>query len=278
MATARPADLPDFDDPPVVEVALSVQFTPLAQFRTVHVGGLWERFRNRFKTFREQPPIEPVFETFGAQRASGQITLELRSGPPIPRLWFINEDETQLVQFQNDRFIHNWRKVGDAVNYPRYESIKEEFIGEIGELSNFLQEQSVGEIVPNQCEITYINHIRSGRNEDLREDLGRVLRVVSPMTSLSAGPLAFEDARMSMRFVISSDENKPIGRLIVNAEPARDRDGTPIIVLTLIARGNPVEPTLEKAFDFLDLGRDKIVRGFALLTTDEMHKRWKRKQ
>lgn len=277
MATARPPDLPDFDNPPVVEVALSVQFKPLAQFSTVHVGGLWGRFQNRFKTYHERPPIEPAFETFGAQRASGQITLEVRSGPPIPRLWFINEDETQLVQFQNDRFVHNWRGLGGA-SYPHYESIKEEFIGEIGELSNFLNEHSIGEIVPNQCEVTYINHIRSAPNEDLRTDLGRVLRVVSPEVLLSAGSLEFEDARLSMRFVISSDENKPIGRLIVTTEPARDRDGTPIIVLTLIARGSPVEPTLEKAFDFLNLGRDKIVRGFTLLTTDEMHSRWKRTQ
>jgi hypothetical protein len=40
--------LPEFDNPPVVEVALSVQFEALATLRTPQIGLLWQEFRDRF--------------------------------------------------------------------------------------------------------------------------------------------------------------------------------------------------------------------------------------
>ena len=37
----RPEDLPDFRDPPLVEVVLGVQFATVAGFGSVHAGLLW---------------------------------------------------------------------------------------------------------------------------------------------------------------------------------------------------------------------------------------------
>ena len=39
--------LPEFDNPPVIEVALSVQFETLANLRTPQIGVLWQEFRDR---------------------------------------------------------------------------------------------------------------------------------------------------------------------------------------------------------------------------------------
>jgi len=61
---ARPSDLPDFEHPPVVEVALSVQFEPLL-LETRHVADLWEKCRSEFPEWQDQPPIAPAFEFFG---------------------------------------------------------------------------------------------------------------------------------------------------------------------------------------------------------------------
>ena len=69
----RPPDLPDFDNPPLVEVVLSVQFSDLQSYRTVHPGLLWERkFRESFPEFAEQPPLDPLFETLAPSRLHGQ--------------------------------------------------------------------------------------------------------------------------------------------------------------------------------------------------------------
>jgi hypothetical protein len=38
MSDALEHDLPDFDNPPVVETVLSAQFERLTAFRTVHLG------------------------------------------------------------------------------------------------------------------------------------------------------------------------------------------------------------------------------------------------
>jgi hypothetical protein len=42
----------------------------------------------------------------------------------MPRFWFVNEVGTELLQFQLDRFVHNWRKTGEGIEYPRYERIR----------------------------------------------------------------------------------------------------------------------------------------------------------
>ena len=109
----RPVDLPEFEKPPVVEVVLGIQFSELRRYRTFHAGLLWgEKFRKAgFPKCVERPSLDPAFETFGAPgRNESRLQLIQMPGPEVPRLWFINHDETELVQIQSDRFLHNWRK------------------------------------------------------------------------------------------------------------------------------------------------------------------------
>jgi hypothetical protein len=60
--------LPDFEKPPVVEVALSLQFRPLELLRSAHLGLLWSVFRSRgFSRVEDYGELEPVFEDFDAK-------------------------------------------------------------------------------------------------------------------------------------------------------------------------------------------------------------------
>ena len=54
--------LPDFDNPPLIEVALSVQFDPLEQLRTPQIGLLWAEFRDRFPVTQEHVPLDITCE------------------------------------------------------------------------------------------------------------------------------------------------------------------------------------------------------------------------
>ena len=82
---------------------------------------------------------------------------------------------------------------------------------------------------------------------------------------------------MRLRFVILAEEGKPIGRLHVALQPAwKKADNSPILVMTLTARGAPLGEDIEGAFAFFELGRRWIVKGFADLTTPEMHRAWER--
>ena len=67
-----------------------------------------------------------------------QVTLGPVAHLPVRR-WFIHKSETRLLQVQNDRFIHNWRKVGPADEYPHYETIRPIFLTEWTRFYGFLE-------------------------------------------------------------------------------------------------------------------------------------------
>lgn len=123
----RLEDLPDFRKPPLAETVLSLQFEPIAGLTTAHLGLLWQRFREQLPLIEEQPPLPPVVEKFGPP-APSQVEVTVEEKPPVPRLWFLNQDKTELIQVQADRFIHNWRKIEGLELYPRFVGpIREKF-------------------------------------------------------------------------------------------------------------------------------------------------------
>lgn len=268
--------LPDFADPPVVEVALSVQFDPLTSLRVPHLGLLWEEFRNRFPNTEEHPPLPPVIERFGVRGPSG-VSVQLETGLPMPRCWFLNEAGDELIQVQQDRFVHNWRKVGHGDKYPRYERIRETFKTELDTFCQFLDREQLGKLAPNQCEVTYVNHIASGKGWERHGQIGEVVTVWASRYSdtFLSEP---EDVRFAVRYVIPDSSGAPLGRLFINVEPAyRTTDNQPVLVMQLIARGRPDGEGIEGVFRFLDTGREWIVRGFASITSSRMHEIWGRR-
>ncbi len=116
MPLARPDPLPDFTNPPIVEVALSIQFAPPPGYHEVYAREVWAIFENAFPVIEEMPPIQPSFELFGGPEMPGlQIILAFPAGQFVIGT-FLAQDKTELIQFQQDRFIHNWRKVFNENN------------------------------------------------------------------------------------------------------------------------------------------------------------------
>src|SRR3712207_1748974 len=103
------ADLPEFEKPPVVEVALSIKFKTLS-LTSAHIGLLWERFRSDFPRVEDQPPIDLPLET-ERERVPAQLSGQLKLlSLPRMRSWFVSSSGTQLIQVQHDFFAHNWRR------------------------------------------------------------------------------------------------------------------------------------------------------------------------
>lgn len=275
----RSESLPSFSDPPVVEVLLGVQFERLQGFQSIHTGPLWDTFRADFPLVQEHPQLAPTYETFGTKPIGAGTTLQfsLQSPSITPRLWFLNEEHTELVQFQPDRFIHNWRKIQIGDSYPRYEAIRARYDEELNALQRFLSDHQLGELRPNQCEVTYVNHIVSDEISDIGAKPHSVFRFIrNEFASLVFDGI--ENTSFEVRFVLSTEGDRPIGRLYATAQPGLSREGKPMIALTMSAKGAPTEASLEAALRFVDFGRDKIVRGFTDLTTDAMHEHWGRTQ
>ncbi|MGZ8300004.1 MAG: hypothetical protein ACXWU5_06290, partial [Rhodoplanes sp.] len=63
--------------------------------------------------------INAVFETFGTPPQPGSaIQFEQFLSPPMPRYWFEKSGTPDLLQVQQDRIIHNWRKQEGELIYP----------------------------------------------------------------------------------------------------------------------------------------------------------------
>jgi len=108
MPLVRPDNLPDFTNPPITEVVLSNQFAPPSGYCEVYAREVWAIFEKAFPTIEEKPQLPPSFEVFGGPEMPG-MKLNFWSGVIHNRYWFLVPNKTELIQFQQDRFIHNWR-------------------------------------------------------------------------------------------------------------------------------------------------------------------------
>ena len=271
-ADSRPPR-PDFADPPVIEVALSVGFNPLTRYTNAHAGLFWQRFKGTFATAEEHPPfaIPPATD----HGAPAPHELEIVRGAPPVRTWLVASDGGELLQLQRDIFAHNWRRTAPTQPYPRYETVRDRFQEHFRAFIDFVQAEELGPVELKNCDISYVNHIPLGEHMPTAGDLQEL---VPPWTWQNTAFLPKPDrALVSLRFVIRDDNDKFAGQLTVDAKPAyRRSDRTGIVVLSMTARGKPMGTGVNGALTFFDLGREWIVRGFTDLTTSKMHALWGR--
>jgi uncharacterized protein (TIGR04255 family) len=266
---------PDFAHPPVIEVALSVQFEPLVGLRTPHIAQFWTKLRSRYPKLEEQQPIEPVIEQFGVLRSLDEgPQVRVIDTAPVPRFWFVNEAGTELIQVQQNRFVVNWRRSDAEAPYPRYSAIRRRLRRELSAFERFLESERLGPLIPNQGEVTYIDEIKPG---DGWQRHGQIDQVTTVWKSDEGGFLPEPETVMfTARYLIHHEgDRQPRGRLHVDLKSLyRRTERTPIFLLTMTARGVPDGDGISGVLRFMDLGQEWIVRGFTSLTTDKMHKVW----
>jgi uncharacterized protein (TIGR04255 family) len=276
----RPQDLPDFERPPLDQVAISVQFATLPGFTALVAGQLASRLPD-FPEMSQQPTLLPTFEVFNAPGTlPPPITINFQLGPSFDgRYWFRTEDKQYLIQIQADRLILNWNRhpaANQFFEYPRYESLIGQFKDKFAVLSKFVSDRKLGEIKINQCEIAYVNIFALPDNSDPRSELQEMFKFWSNEYKDDQG-LLLEDANISMRYPLKR-EGTPYGRLVVTVQPVVNRSD-PLkfsIQFTLTVKGRPDNETEAAALEFFERGRSVIVKAFASLTRAKMHKEWGR--
>lgn len=176
--------LADFEDPPVVETVLSVQFERLTAVQTVHLGVFWHRVKHRFPKTEERPALPQAVERFpGSDTRGARILFEAVEIPIPPRVLLLNSEGSEMIQLQNDRFVKNWRKADDMGQYPHYEPvIRPGFERDLGEFQSFVKEEKLGEIKSesvrgNVCQ-SHCQRRGSGRIRRYKQSL----RVLAPDT------------------------------------------------------------------------------------------------
>lgn len=267
--------LPEYDRPPVVEVACSIQFEPITELHAGRLGLLWGKYRERYPDVQQQPPLSAIREQFEPKAV--RIGFSFEGSFPMPRLWFLNADGTRLIQAQRDHFIVNWRKLDTETEYPRYHSIRDRLVEEFEHFQEFLRAQDLAMTPVVQTELTYVNHIDARQANGSRKPLSEIVQIWTGEKPDGKLP-QFEEASFHARYIMH-DGDKPVGRLHINLEPQLYvRDNSPVYALTLIARGAPSSADLAGALSSLDKGHEAIVEGFTEITTKQMHEVWGRTQ
>lgn len=153
-----------FRNPPINELVIGTYFTPpLADMRSEHIGLFWQAIRAAFPVVRQNLPLGvgpnvPVDEVF-----------------PMPRYWFVSEDDTRLIQLQRDAFIFNWRRRHDE--YPRFhKDIKPMFDRCYGLFEEFVRtEIGVSDLHIGVCELNYVNVLEQSKLWAGPEDTTRIM-------------------------------------------------------------------------------------------------------
>ena len=278
-AAAVAAGLPYFERPPVVETVLGVHFDPLPGLRNVDLVLAWQMLgEEHWPSVVEVAPLPPISEKFGDKHKWAKKGLGIKVGTDISmRLQIKNVADDRMVQMQNGRFHYNWRKQHEANEYPRYATVRSEFDSTFERFQRFVRERKLGEVRPNQWELTYVNHIEQGALWQLPTDWYAVLPGLLGRAAGIAG-IRFESTGGESHFELEPER----GRLHISLRHGRGKgegdDESEFLVLELTARG-PITATAGLDLDNgLNLGHETIVSTFVAITSDKAQRHWVKRQ
>lgn len=260
-----------YERPPVIERVIGVQFDPLKGLSSGNFGKFWSTLDQTewpISTDAQELPLQYEHFGEGAQFPLDPHTLQLQfSQVPRLRVQIRNALKDRIIQLQNGRFHLNWLRAGGDVDYPRFPTIKSEFLNHWQQFRQFSEQQSLGNLKPNQWEVTYLNHIPQGPIWNSPEDWS----FFKPLDSVSpkASPLPLQNFNGEWSYEIPEQK----GRLHVRWQHT-SRNETKLIVITMTARGPLSGESVEELTDGLDCGRRHIVESFASLMDDKANAYW----
>ena len=255
-----------FENPPINEVVVSIYFTPqLSDFRNEHIGLFWQKIKNEFPVARQQPAI-PTSAAIGPDVNADELF-------PMPRYWFIADDDINLIQIQKNAFMFNWRRRDDV--YPRFHrNIKPAFDKYYGLFSELIRTEIQNEEPAiDLCELTYINAVERCEFWDGPEDTEKIIPsfpLLSPGIEVSGHP----EFNCNYGYRIETDMQLSIG--IRSGVMAQQAD-TPVMIFEIRARGRLGQAAKSEADAWFERAHDAIAQCFVGMThRDIQSEHWKR--
>lgn len=269
----------NYDAPPLVEVAMSVQFDPPKGLSLAHLGAFWDRQKESFPNVRAVQPIATTNETFGSQWLPPSLQLALTNEPDC-RLQMISSDDQWMCQVQLNRLVINWRKRSEE--YPRFDRTWTRFQTTFAAWQEFLNEFEIAPLAPRLWELTYVNRIPKGSLWQEPKDWPKVF------PGLWGGSFATVQSA-SLRGFLGQwvwEQGDPPARLYVEPKPGRTSGEPPqdALLLSLTTRG-PLSPkgSAQESSSVASLiesgigiGHELIVGTFDRISSNEAKKEWRR--
>lgn len=255
--------LPDFESPPVIEVACGVQFRAVEGLRGMGRFRLYEQWRERLPEVVEQPALPPIVEA-----SAGAPPVQIFFNAQDVRHWFIGDSGRELVQLQHDRLIVNWREGNPPGKYPRFPAVRRNFVDRLTELNDYVQGSGLGKIEISHVEVSYINAI-----DPAGAGLGN-------LDSLVKGWPDFSWHHLGRPGTTRAVFDFPIPGLGLGSQlsaqfgPGLRTTGETALFMILSAQGRTEATTVEAAIGFADKAHEHIVQSFDEFTTPAMHAKW----
>lgn len=265
--------LPEFERPPVVEVAISVQFNaPVLDGPQVMLR--WSEIRGRFPRYQVAPPLPRSIERFDGPQAP-EFEIQFGNAPITPQLLMMTQTGEEALQLQENRIGYTWRKLNQEGVYPRYSRIREIFQGELENFRTYIRGTGLDTFSPVQCELAYVDALLPQPGIwGSHSELGKVIPSVAPGLTKGLLPPS-EETNFTTTFVIPDDSGNSWGRLHVTVEPRfLSPDQIPMYLMTTRVRGAPKGGGTSDIFHVLDTWHSWILRAFVDLTSPEMHHAW----
>lgn len=259
--------LPAYDRPPVVEVALAVQFEDDIGYRLIDLAEIARVWSDALPKVEERHPLPPMT----LHPEGPNVALKLSEEIDTPLLWLQNEQGDQLLQLQQDRLTVNWRRLPPNTPYPRYASIRQFFGDTWKQLTGLLKHMELAAPEPSICEVLYLNQLDAHNGWQSVEDMSTLIAPWAGSVSDDFLPKA-DQAGFFTRFELPDER----GWLVIDSRPGQLRDNVEVQFLRLVSRGIADPPNLEGILDFMDLAHEWIVRGFTSITTAKAHTIWGR--
>jgi uncharacterized protein (TIGR04255 family) len=248
-----------FERAPLVEMSCGCRFRNLELFRIPHFGKFWSTFQQDFPRVEHATPIAPEDREPFRDRTTGLW---------LPRIWFIDDSDSELVQLQTDRLHVNWRKRDPGSPYGRFRRIAEVFIKRFEALGEFVTRERIGTIEPDSCELTYINHLVRGQDWETLADLSRVFDQ-SVQFPRGVGTLPLTSLSWSAVGALPG----PAGKLSLTLKHGkRLSDQAEVFVFELTARGIAADRSIAGIRSWLDLAHREANAAFRSFTS-ERHQR-----
>jgi len=266
----RPANLPDYSNPPIDELAIGVQYPSVEGMYDAHVGLYWQSVRDQYPRAESQPRVEAPIETSGTPSIQPPIVQFSIPVSSQGRTWLISESDDYLIQIQNTRFVQNWRK--RQTGYPHFEELWERFSSNFQKFQDLIRSEKLPVPIVQQVEVTYINWI-----PDI--PASRFFKA-SQAAEISAYGRIHEPENQSFSSRYDLNDG-PVERLYVQCQPAirpaeSNVEGSQFALVYRAARAEGLGETEIEAL--ANAGRVIIVNAFTELTTDEAQQRWGRFQ
>ncbi len=262
---------PTFENPPIVEFVLGVQFDAIAGFTAAHFGRYWDRLGSAWGNPRDNGLIGEQFERFGGSANQRRWRMKMEPAPLVNRLTLINQSTSdRLIQIQPTRFHLNWRKTENLK--PSYKELIEEFESKFEQFKTFCEDEKIGPVNVNQWEVTYVDSFPQDEYWSSPNDWHKFLPgLFSDKPSELAGSL-----KMVKRNVQWTMEIEPqLGRLHLSSGiGCWDNNAHESLMLDITARG-PVNvectPTYRAG---LDLGHKVAVGQFLAMVDSKTKASW----